>query len=197
MRDDRPERERYRRASIREQLTGELRSFWATKPLVALVAFIVGGWLILTVTRPESLTVGRLAAGDCLYIRAADADTDPGGGRAIGTEAAAVTALYEQGAERASCDASHSHEVADAWVLDDPLVAAYPGQAALASRELPRCEAAFQALVGRRSNGSSLALVVAVPPERAWTERHARSAACLVADAAGAFLSSPVRGSAR
>jgi hypothetical protein len=195
MRDDRPEREKYRRASLAEQAGDELRAFWGYKPVVALVAFILGGWLILTLTRPQDLTVGVLQAGDCLYIRAADANLD-GDGRAIGTTSAAVDALYQDGAERAGCDASHSHEVAAAWVLEDAQVAPFPGQAALREREGARCEAAFEAHVGRPSEASAYELVFAVPPEDAWDE-GARAAACLVANRDGSFLAAPARGSGR
>lgn len=196
MPDDRREREKYGRASLREQLAGEVAALLDNTPLVILITVIVGGWLVLTFTRPETLAVGELTAGDCLYIRAADADTDPGGGRPIGSDAAAVDALFRSGAERAGCDASHSHEVAEAWVLDDPLVAPYPGQAALTGREQARCEAAFERHVGRASAGSTLALTVAVPPEGAWDE-GARVGACLVSARDGTFLQQPAAGSLR
>lgn len=196
MRDERRERDRYARASLREQLGDELRAFLGNTPLVILVVVIVGGWLVLNVTRPESVVIGQLAPGDCLYIRAADADTDTPGGRAIGSDAAVVSALYDAGAERAPCDASHSHEVADAWVLEDDLVAPYPGQAELTNRERARCEAAFERHVGRAEAGSALALTIAVPPPAAW-EDGARAAACLVAARDGSFLLAPAQGSNR
>jgi hypothetical protein len=84
--------------------------------------------------------------------------------------------------------------VAEAWVLDDPLVASYPGQAALTAREEARCEAAFERHVGRPTAGSALALTVAVPPEGAWDE-GARVGACLVSAKDGTFLLRPARGS--
>ena len=127
MRDARRERDRYPRASLREQLGEELTAFLGNTPLVILVVVIVGGWLVLTFTRPEEVVIGQLAAGDCLYIRAADADTDTTVGRAIGSDGAVIAALFESGAERAPCDGSHSHEVADAWVLGDSLVACVSG----------------------------------------------------------------------
>jgi hypothetical protein len=196
MRDDRREREKYGRASIREQLAGEVASLLDNTPLVILITVLVGGWLVLTLSQPEVLAVGELAPGDCLYIRAADANTDPGGLRVIGSELAAIDALFRAGGERAPCDASHSHEVADAWILEDSLVAPYPGQAALTIREQARCEAAFERHVGRPSDGSALALTVALPPEGAW-EEGARVGACLVSERTGAFLTSPARDSAR
>lgn len=196
MHDDRPEREKYRRASIVEQVGEELRAFWSHKPLVILVAFLVGGWLILRLTEPEYLRVGLLQAGDCIYIRTSDMDTEGTGGRPIGSEGAAIAALYGLGAQRAPCDGSHSHEVALAWVLEDPLVADYPGQGALVDRERARCEAAFEAHVGRPVEGSTLDLVIAVPPPAAWDE-GARAAACLVANGDGSFLLEHAAGSGR
>jgi len=196
MRDERRERNRYARASWREQLGDELATFLGNTPLVILVVVIVGGWLVLTFTRPETVTVGQLATGDCLYIRAADADTDAPTGRAIGSDGAVISALYDVGAERAPCDASHSHEVADTWALEDDLVAPYPGQSELTLRERARCEAAFERHVGRSAEGSSLALTIAVPPPGAWDE-GARTGACLVAERDGSFLLEPARGSNR
>jgi hypothetical protein len=196
MRDERPEREKYPRASIAELLGDELATLRRNRPVQVLLAVLIGGWLLLTVTRPQSLHVGDLRAGDCLYIHALDADTDSPAGRPIGSDGAVISALYLGGSERAGCDVSHSHEVADAWVLDDSLVADYPGQAPLTLRERPRCEAAFEAYVGRPVEDSALELVVAVPPPTEW-EDGARSAACLVANHDGSFLSGHAAGSAR
>jgi hypothetical protein len=194
MRDDRREREKYARASIIEQVGDELAILRRNKPVMALLVALVGGWLILTVSRPQSIKASDLRAGDCLYVHAADADTDSPTGRQIGSDGMVVSSLFRGGAERAPCDASHSHEVADAWVLDDPLVADYPGQGELTQREQARCEAAFETYVGRASEGSSLALTVAVPPPADWDD-GARNAACLVANRDGTFLSGHAAGS--
>ncbi|HEY3334906.1 MAG TPA: septum formation family protein [Candidatus Limnocylindrales bacterium] len=196
MRDDRREWDRYPHASLAEQIGGELAALRRSPPLIVLLVAIIGGWLVLTVTRPQALRPGDVRAGDCIYVHAADADTDSPTGRPIGSDVAVIGALFRSGAERASCDASHSHEVADAWVLDDPVVAPYPGQAQLTSRERPRCEAAFEAYVGRPVDGSSLALTVAVPPPSAWAD-GARAAACLVSNRDGTFLPGHIAGSGR
>ena len=50
--------------------------------------------------------------------------------------------------------------------------------------------------MGRPSEGSSLALTVAVPPADEWDD-GARIAACLVANRDGAFLSGHAAGSGR
>jgi hypothetical protein len=196
MPDDRRERDKYRRASLREQWGDELRAFLGSTPLVVLVAVLVGGWLVLQFTRPQIIRVSEVRPGDCLYIRAADADVDPGGGRAIGTEGQVLLALFEQSAERAPCDASHSHEVADAWQLDAPAGAAYPGAATIVAEQQARCEAAFEAHVGHPVKASTLALTTGVPTERAWNA-GIRSVVCLVSNADGSFLAGSARGSRR
>lgn len=196
MPDDRRERDRYRRASLREQWADELRAFLGSTPLVLLVAALVGGWLLLEVTKPQPILVSEIRPGDCLYIRASDADTDMGGGRPIGTEGEAVRALFERSVERAPCDASHSHEVADAWALDAPAGAPYPGGTVLREAHRTRCEAAFERHVGRPVAGSALALTAGVPTERAW-DAGSRSVVCLVSNGDGSFLSAAAAGSRR
>lgn len=194
MRDERRERDKYARASLREQVGDELAHLSRNRPLMWLLAAIVGGWLVLTVTQPKRVVVGDLATGDCIYIHAADADTATPTGRAIGSDGAVILAVFRLGAEMAPCDASHGHEVAGAWVLDDALTAPYPGQSELSTRELPRCEAAFEAYVGRPVDGSGLALTVAIPPPGAW-EEGARVAVCLVSNKDGSFLTTHAKGS--
>ena len=56
MRDGRRERDRYPRASLREQLGNELSALLGNTPLVVLLLVLVGGWLVLTFTRPEVST---------------------------------------------------------------------------------------------------------------------------------------------
>jgi hypothetical protein len=196
MRDDRPEREKYARASILEQVGGELATLRGNRPVQVLLAVLIGGWLLLTVTRPQALHVGDVRAGDCLYVHALDADTDNPAGRPIGSDGGVISALFLGGAERAGCDASHSHEVADAWVLEDSLVADYPGQGELTTRERSRCEAAFERHVGRPVAESSFQLTIAVPPPADWAD-GARNAVCLLANRDGSFLSGPAAGSDR
>lgn len=196
MHDDRPERKKYGRASIFEQVGGELATLRRNPPLMALIAVILGGWLVLTVTKPPVLHANAIRTGDCLYIHAPDADTDTGTGRAIGTESAAISVLYGAGAERAPCGGSHSHEAADAWVMDGEPGAPYPAEPALATAARDRCIAAFTAHVGRPPEGSALALTIATPPIAAW-DRGSRAALCLVSNRDGSFLSGPAAGSGR
>ena len=189
------ERDRYGRASLREQLGGELQSLRRSRWLIVILALLVGGAAFLLITRPQVVRVTGLAAGDCLYIHAADAVEDPPG-RRIGTDSAVVEALYEAGAERASCDMSHSHEVAAVPEFEENAVAPFPGAGALTERLRATCEAAFTAFVGRAPDGSEYDLVIAVPPEAAWTD-GIRIGACLVGRDDGEFMAGRAQGSGR
>jgi hypothetical protein len=190
------ERDRYRRASLREQLGGELAELRRHPGVMAAIVLIVGGWLVLTITQPAVVQVDRLAVGDCLYIHAPDADTTTPTGRPAGTAPGAVMALYGQGAERAGCGGSHSHEVAATFVFPDAAGAAYPGIATLEDSQRAACDATFTAWVGRAPDGSELEAVLAVPDEAGWST-GVRSGACLVAHANGQFLGGPAKGSGR
>jgi hypothetical protein len=188
------ERDRYARASLREQ-AGDLVASLRRHPGVVLVmALVLGGLVALAIWTPDAVRVSDLRAGDCLYIHAADADTDSPTGRPAGSSASAVAALYVDGAEKATCDGSHSHEVLLQTVFPDPAGTAYPGQDVLRERNQAACEAAFEAHVGRPADGSSLELVVAVPNEKAWNI-GVRAAPCLVGDPKGQFLLKPAKGS--
>jgi hypothetical protein len=190
------ERDRYARASLREQVDDLVASARRHPGFVVVMVLVLGGGLLLTVWTPTPVKVGDLRAGDCLYIHAADADTDSPAGRPAGTASGAVSALYSQGAEKAPCDGSHSHEVLLQTTLDDVLGAEYPGASALVERNRAACEAAFTEYVGRTSEGSALEPIVAVPPESSWTD-GVRSAPCLVGDPKGQFLLRQALGSGR
>jgi hypothetical protein len=189
------ERDRYGRASIRERLGDELQALRGQPWLILVIALILGGAAILLITRPQVVRVPALAAGDCLYIHASDAKEDPPG-RPIGTDTGVIAALYEAGAERASCDLSHSHEVAAVPAFEENAVAPYPGSGTLTDRIRETCAAAFTAYVGRTPDASELDLVIAVPPEPAWTD-GIRLGACLVNRDDGAFMGSRAAGSGR
>lgn len=188
------ERDRYARASLREQAGDALKSLRGSPGLVVVMALVLGGLVLLTLWTPDAVKVGNVQAGDCLYIHAGDADTDSPTGRPAGSSSSAVAALYAQGAEKAPCDGSHSHEVVLQTIFPDPAGTAYPGQDVLRERNQEACEAAFEEHVGRPADGSSLELVVAVPGEKAW-ENGARAAPCLVGDPKGQFLLKPAKGS--
>lgn len=188
------ERDRYPRASFREQAGDTLKSLRRNPGITIIIVLVLGGWLFLNLATPAPVNVGDLQAGDCLYLRAADADSDTPAGRPAGTSTASLLALYDQGTERAPCDGSHSHEVVLQTVFPDVAGTAFPGQGTLRERNQAACEAAFEAYVGRPVDGSSLELLVAVPNEEAWTD-DIRAAPCLAGDPNGQFLLKPAKGS--
>ena len=188
------ERDRYARASFREQAGDLVASARRHPGVTAVIAIVLGGWLVLTLATPAPVRVRDLQAGDCLYIHAADADRDSPTGRPAGSSTSAVAALYSQGAEKAPCDGSHSHEVILQTTLADTPGREYPGANALVARTRVACEAAFAEYVGRPAGDSALELIVAVPPDASWTD-GVRAAPCLVGDPKGQFLLKPVKGS--
>jgi hypothetical protein len=192
--DPRPERDRYPRASLADQLRGELAAMRRHPGVVLTAVLVLGGGVLLNVVRPQTVAIRDLAAGDCIYIRAADAANDTGTGRPIGSAGQAIQALYANGAERASCDLSHSHEVISTATFPEAGGVAYPGASALEERL--GCVAGFTAYVGRAPDGSELELVMAVPDEPAWRQTS-RVGVCLLARRDGAYLSGHARGSAR
>jgi hypothetical protein len=190
------ERDRYRRASLREQAGGVLAELRDHPGVIAILVVVFGGWAFLRVSQPAVAGVDALATGDCLYVHATDADTDSTNGRATGTTSGQVASLYASGAERAGCDASHSHEVVLQVVFPDAAGAAYPGLATLTGRTAGTCRSAFEPYVGHPVDGSAFALIVAVPPEAAWAA-GVRGAPCLLATNDGSFLLSHAKGSGR
>ena len=188
------ERDRYARASLREQAADQLAELRAHPGVMMLIVVLIGGWLFFTLTKPSYVQVGDLAVGDCLYIHAPDADTDSPNGRPAGTAAGAVAALYGQGSERAACDGSHSHEVLLVFEEAAGAGAPHPGAAALIRPREAACTAAFTAWVGRSPDGSALEPVLAVPDETSW-RKGVRAGACLLAHADGQFIGVPAKGS--
>jgi hypothetical protein len=188
MNDVRPERERYRRAGLLDQLREGILGLRRHPGIVLLLAAIVGGLLFLRLTTPTAVPFESFNTGDCMYVRAGTGD-NLGGARAIGTPADVAAALYRDGAERAACDMSHSHEVADVFAFSETRGEAYPGLTALQERQQAACETAFAALVGGPLEGSGLELTVIVPAQSDW-DAGRRVGACLVNRADGSFLSS-------
>jgi hypothetical protein len=97
-----------------------------------------------------------------------------------------VTAVLAGDVERASCASSHGHEVSD--VIDlrslaDPAVAPQA-----------RCEATFEAYVGRARSGSIYETFAATPDADAQAA-GANRAFCLIARTDGQWMDHPARGS--
>jgi len=193
MRDERPERERYQRASVGEQLRDEIANLRRQPKVLLLLGVLIGGFLVLRLLEPAVVQVEDLATGDCIYVPV------PGGGevgstRPIGSTVDIVYGLLQAGAERASCDGSHSHEVAGVIRFDDPASTAYPGEGTLVERERSGCTAAFTTYVGRPPEGSTFELTIAVPRDVDW-DAGRRAGVCLVNRADGAFLDRRAGGS--
>ena len=193
--DDRPENERYQHASLIDQALDELRNLVRNPKVLLVLVILVAGLVGLVLIQPSVVQLEGLRAGDCIYVPIPGHDVT-GGDRPAGQTTEVVDGLIRAGAERASCDMSHGHEVAAAFVLADPLGAPYPGTGALRDRQGPACEAAFESYVGRPSAGSALELIVVVPDAAAW-DKGRRSGACLVGNVDGTFLSGRAGGSAR
>ena len=195
MRNERRERDRYPRASLREQLGGEARTLLGNTPLVILLLVLVGGWLVLTLTRPETVAVGEL--GDRRL------PVHPRGGRGHGHGDGPGDRQRRRGRRRAVRGGRGARTVRR--------IAQPRGRGRLGPRRWLRraapgrpCSPGSGPAARRRSSGTSggrsrapaSTVTVAVPPQVAWDE-SARAAACLVAQRDGAFLSSPARESGR
>jgi hypothetical protein len=193
--DDRPENERYQHASLLDQALDELRNLARNPKVLLVLVILVAGMVGLVLIQPSIVQVEGLRAGDCIYVPIPGNDLTAGD-RPVGPTTEVVDGLIRAGAERASCEMSHGHEVAAAFVLDDPPDAPYPGTVELEKRQQAACEAAFVSYVGRPSAGSALEPIVVVPDAAAW-DKGRRSGACLVGNADGKFLSGRAGGSGR
>ena len=181
------ERDRYRRASFEEQIGGAIESFWHNRTARLVAAIGLAWYLVIRLISPQVIGFEQLVAGDCVYIRALQ---DPSlVSRLAGSVSAVRTALLEQGAERASCDQSHSHEVAFVADLADPVPTAYPGSAALEARESEACRVSMDVYVGA---ADAFELIV-VPPDAARWDGGIRRVVCLLGRRDGAFLDRPAR----
>ena len=145
-----------------------------------LVAFLSVG-AILSATRGTTLHPADLRVGDCLYVRTSTSqDVD----HPIGTTEEVVAILLGGGAERASCDASHGHEVS--LVLD-----LTTGRTIGLDFE---CRGAFAGYVGHALDGSRYT-TFPVLPTGTQQSAGAQAGFCLIARADGQWMDHPARGS--
>jgi hypothetical protein len=177
------ERKRYGTKSIGERLDDILG--WPAEHRVAttvLIAFVLVG-LLLSFARGLRVDPESLAVGDCLFVRTT---IEPTADRPIGEDGAVAAAVLAGQVERASCAASHGHEISDLVdlrSLADPVVAPQV-----------RCEAAFEAYVGRARSGS-IYETFAAAPDAAAQAAGANRAFCLIARIDGQWMDHPARGS--
>lgn len=190
------ERDRYGRIGWRERI-GELVEWFPAHPgASALLAVIVGGAIVIRLVTPDYLGLPNLRVGDCLFVRTSSLGAVGADARPAGEPAEVAAFLATEGAERAPCGQSHSHEVSAIVPLAEPAGAAYPGQAALEGRAAPVCEEAFAGFVDHPLEGSEFATMAVVPLERGWGAGQ-RTAVCLIHDRDLEFLGAPARGSGR
>lgn len=187
------EHDRYPHVSVAGQALDELRNLRRHPVLLLLLGLILLGGVVLRVLEPAVVQVEGLAVGDCIYVPTPAAD-DIETTRPLGTATEVVSGLFRAGAERASCDGPHGHEVAGLLALTEPAETAYPGQAALIERTTAACEAAFAEYVGHPAAGSRYELTIAVPRLDDW-DAGRRAGACLVSSPDRTFLPSRAGGS--
>jgi hypothetical protein len=191
------ERARYRRMSLREQLE-ELLAWPATHRIAAalIVAVLVVG-LLLALTGSLLVTPESLAVGDCLFVRTSASQADA---RPIGEVDEVSATLVAGGAERASCTASHGHEVSA--IVVGPAPSFVPGEIAPGTLDAdairrvtqPLCDAAFAGYVGRPLAGSRYVTFPVAPGPQAWIAEGGRTI-CLVARSDGEWMDHPARAS--
>jgi len=196
------ESDRYPKATLRQQAEDFVGWFPAHRNGTAAIAIVVGLAVLYRVLTPSVVGLDDLRAGDCLFVRTASAisplDASPG------APASVRQAILSGGAEEASCDLSHSHEVSGLVDLDDHDDADAAGAppaydpVALLARAEDACAGQLPGYLGLPPGATSAAWVgfAVIPDERLW-ERGARVAACLVTSADGRFPTTPARDAGR
>jgi hypothetical protein len=147
-----------------------------------ILGFLVVG-ILLGAVRGLLVSVNELAVGDCLFVRTSTAQEAT---RPIGDERVVTEAILAGKAERASCSASHGHEVSalvDLATLADPF-----------SEARAACQTAFEPYVRRAAEGSLYLTFAAVPTPGAQAAGETLGV-CLVARADGQWMDHPARGS--
>lgn len=184
------ERDRYGRASIREQLGGELRGFWANRALRTTVLIVVAGLVVLWLLTPKPVVPTELAAGDCVFLRIPGSTDVASDVSPVATTTRQLTLVASS--EAASCSLSHSHEISTTVALPD--TEQYPGWAALAESGQDGCDAAFEPFVGRALDDSRYGTAIWVPPADAW-DAGDRDGICVVFNKDASFLDHRAAGS--
>lgn len=187
------ERERYSRASIVERIRGAWAWFVGNRRAQVIAVILLGMLLAMRALTPETVSFEGLRTDDCIFVRTPSSD-DIVSENPVGSPKEVADTLRSQGAERAACGLSHSHEVAAVGDLTDPPGTPYPGEAVLVEREMAACEAAVGEYVGRPVGESRYGAVVVVPDIAGW-EAGARDIACLVQRDDGRFMDRQAKGS--
>ncbi|MEO5918613.1 MAG: septum formation family protein [Candidatus Limnocylindrales bacterium] len=181
---------RYRRASLLEQL-GDVVRWFRSHPVAAIALLLLAaGYVAGVISPPKPSGPTDLAVGDCIFARtAAVNDTQPGA-RPIGAPADVASIVMAGAAERAPCAGSHGHEVL-AVVGMFATTGEYVDQRALIQAN---CDAAFKGYVGVPESASIFEAFAAAPSRDEWNT-GLRTGLCLVARKDGQWMSEPARGS--
>ena len=89
------ERDRYGRASLGERLADIPEWFRTHRSITLVVAFLVGGMLLVRFLQPDYVAIADVRPGDCLYAREG----------------------FSGFVERGRCEVDHSHEVSGVFDL--------------------------------------------------------------------------------
>lgn len=183
------ERDRYPRMTLRDRLE-ELVDWVRGNRLVVLGLVIVASYVVTQlILPPPSVGPEDLRVGDCLYVRtSATSDLAPGV-RPIGERASVGASLLGGGADRASCGASHGHEVSAVIDLQEQ-----PSTSPLNLGLDQACQGVFGSYVGLDLASSMYETFAVVPDDSHWAAGLHR-AICLVARSDGEWMSHPARAS--
>ena len=196
------ESDRYPKATLRQQAEDFVGWFPAHRNGTAAIVIVVGLLVLWRLITPGIVRLDELRPGDCLFVRTTSArsplDPGPGDPRSV------RGVILADGAERAPCDASHTHEVSGLVDLDDHDDAAAAGAppaydpVALLAQAEDACAGQLPGYLGLPPGATSAAWVgfAVIPDKRLW-ERGARVAACLVSSADGRFPTTPARDTGR
>lgn len=197
------ESDRYPKATLRQQAEDFVGWFPAHRNGTAAIVIVLGLAVLYRVLTPSIVSLHDLREGDCLFVRTAAATSPLDAGP--GDPASVRQTILSGGAEEASCDLSHSHEVSGVVDLDDsdavdsaPAAPPAYDPVALATFAEEACAGGLAAYLGLPAGTASSVYVgfAVIPDERTW-ERGTRVAACLVASADGRFLTARARGTSR
>jgi hypothetical protein len=185
------ERDRYRRTPLWEQVRDELVGIWRNRTARIVIGVLLAAFLVSRFLEPPVVSLGELAVGDCVYLRAPGQSNDPTDTIQVPATPADLQVIGV--GERASCDLSHSHEASAVFTVGQP-GAPYPGLDALVAGYSARCDQAFEAFVGHPMAGSAYATALAVPSVDLW-QKGARYGICLVFNADRTFMNHRASGS--
>jgi hypothetical protein len=149
---------------------------------------VVGGFL--WATSGLQVAPDQLAVGDCLYVRVPAGSSET---QVIGSPDVVRAVLLSGGAERASCTASHGHEVSAR--VEVPAVPPLPSGVSVLPTVLAEatvaCDNAFAGYVGKALADSLYESIAVVPA----TFETSADVICLVARRDGQWMDHPARGS--